>query len=51
MEKIVALIGNLGFPIAVSIYLLTRIEAKLEKLTESINALSNSIVSFVEQTK
>lgn len=40
MDGLVALIGNVGFPIAVSIYLLIRIEGKLENLTTSINNLS-----------
>ncbi|KOA19109.1 YvrJ protein family protein [Clostridium homopropionicum DSM 5847] len=43
MEALVGLIGNVGFPIAVSIYLLVRIESKLEKLTNSINQLSSVI--------
>lgn len=43
MEAIVSLIGNVGFPIAVSIYLLVRIESKLESLTNSINNLSSVI--------
>lgn len=43
MEAIVSLIGNVGFPIAVSIYLLVRIEGKLENLTNSINNLSSVI--------
>ncbi|MBI6875282.1 YvrJ family protein [Clostridium aciditolerans] len=37
------MIGNLGFPIAVSVYLLVRLEGKLEVLTQSINNLSNVI--------
>lgn len=37
---IVNLIGNVGFPIAVSLYLLVRIEGKLENLTNSINELT-----------
>ncbi|WP_066627042.1 YvrJ family protein [Clostridium magnum] len=37
------MIGNVDFPIAVSVYLLVRLEAKLEVLTVSINNLSNSI--------
>lgn len=41
VEALVGLIGNVGFPIAVSIYLLVRIEGKLENLTCSINTLSN----------
>ena len=36
-------IGNVGFPIAISVYLLVRLEAKLEVLTVSINNLSNAI--------
>lgn len=37
------MIGNVGFPIAVSVYLLVRLESKLEVLTQSINNLSNVI--------
>lgn len=36
-------IANLGFPIAVSLYLLVRIEGKLEGLSESIHELSKVI--------
>lgn len=43
MDTIVNLVGNVGFPIAVSIYLLVRIESKLETLTISINGLSSAI--------
>jgi len=46
MEDIVQLISNLGFPIAISLYLLIRIEGKLENLTISINNLSQSINSI-----
>lgn len=41
MDALVELIGNVGFPIAVSIYLLVRIERKLESLAYSINTLAN----------
>lgn len=41
MDALVELIGNVGFPIAVSIYLLVRIEGKLESLAYSINTLAN----------
>ena len=30
MEELVVLIGNFGFPVAVSMYLLIRLEGKLE---------------------
>lgn len=46
MEEIVALISNMGFPIAISLYLLIRIEGKLESLTISINNLSQTINSI-----
>lgn len=43
MEEIVTLVGNVGFPIAISMYLLVRIEGKIEHLTNSINLLSKVI--------
>lgn len=43
MEHLYSSIANLGFPIVVSIYLLVRIEGKLNELTESINGLSRVI--------
>lgn len=39
MEELYSSVANLGFPIAVSIYLLVRIEGKLNTLTQSINEL------------
>ncbi|MBQ3421404.1 MAG: YvrJ family protein [Romboutsia sp.] len=38
------LIANVGFPIAISMYLLIRIEGKLTCLTDSINELSQNII-------
>ncbi|QQY79152.1 YvrJ-like protein [Keratinibaculum paraultunense] len=46
MEGILTHIANLGFPIVISVYLLVRIEGKLDQLTESINELSRAIVSM-----
>lgn len=43
MEEIYSQIANLGFPIAVSIYLLVRIEGKLENLSQSIHELAKVI--------
>lgn len=37
------LIGNVGFPVAVTFYLLVRVESKLELLTSSINNLARII--------
>ncbi|MFB0959265.1 YvrJ family protein [Clostridiaceae bacterium HFYG-1003] len=44
MEELFNLVGNLGFPIAVTLYLLIRIEGKLELLTQSINQLSRTLI-------
>ncbi|NLY77185.1 MAG: YvrJ family protein [Tissierellia bacterium] len=46
MEEIYSHIANLGFPIVISIYLLVRIEGKLNQLTESINELARVISSM-----
>ena len=46
MEELVNLVANIGFPMAISIYLLVRIEIKLEGLTNSINNLSQTINSI-----
>ena len=40
MEEFAKIVANVGFPIAVSGYLLIRIESKLDKLTDSISTLS-----------
>ena len=46
MIVIETLIANVGFPVAVSIYLLVRLESKLESLTVSINELSKNIIDL-----
>ena len=38
--------GAVGFPIALSMYLLVRIEGKLQTLSDSINELSKNIISM-----
>lgn len=45
MEEIYSGIANLGFPIAISIYLLVRIEGKLNQLSDSIVELSKVIAN------
>ncbi|NLU35633.1 MAG: YvrJ family protein [Clostridiales bacterium] len=37
------MIANLGFPIVISVYLLVRIENRMENLTESIQSLTRAI--------
>lgn len=36
-------IGNFGFPIAISVYLLVRLEQKMSELTKSIQELNQNI--------
>ncbi|WP_297520098.1 YvrJ family protein [uncultured Clostridium sp.] len=41
MENLIDLIANVGFPIATTMYLLMRIEVKLDRLSVSIEKLCN----------
>lgn len=43
MEEILLQIGNYGFPILITVYLLLRMENKLDKLTESIYDLNKTM--------
>lgn len=43
MPDMLMQIGNLGFPIVVSMYLLMRVETKIEALTLSIHELTGVI--------
>ncbi len=47
MDELITMIANIGFPIVVSIYLLVRIEEKLDLLSNSILELSNVINKMV----
>ena len=44
LNELVNLIGNVGFPVAVSAYLLIRLEKQITTLSSSINKL-NTIIS------
>ena len=46
MEDLLSNISNIGFPIAISCYLLVRLEKKMEELKEVIVDLSNAIEDF-----
>lgn len=43
IEQIIASVGNMGFPIVVSWYLLVRMENKLDKLSLNIDNLTRAI--------
>ncbi|MBL4933036.1 YvrJ family protein [Clostridium paridis] len=44
VNELINLIGNVGFPVAISAYLLIRLEKNITGLTSSINKL-NTIIS------
>ncbi len=45
-SELQTLIASVGFPIALSMYLLVRIEGKLQILSDSINELSKNIIDI-----
>lgn len=42
MPQFITILSNVGFPIAITIYLFIRFERKLEKLEESIHHLGET---------
>lgn len=46
VENILNAVANFGFPIAVTVYLLVRVESRLEQLTNSIYRLAETIASI-----
>lgn len=51
MEEFLTAISQVGFPIAISVYLLMRFENKIEKLDGSINDLCNQIKELKDKIK
>lgn len=45
LEKLLALVTDYGFPVLVSCYLLLRMEAKIDKLSANIEALTRVLAS------
>ncbi|HZL83051.1 YvrJ family protein [Candidatus Cryosericum hinesii] len=43
MDGLVTLIGNIGFPIAISVYLLTVFGSKLDRMQASLDRLADLI--------
>lgn len=46
MEELINLVSNVGFPIAITAYLMMRFENKLEKLDYSINTANSMKVEL-----
>lgn len=47
MEEILTAIANYGFPIIIAVYLLVRMEQKLETLEKAINDLNKNIEKLI----
>lgn len=45
MEEWVGFIGNVGFPIVLSVYLLNRIETRLDHMIETLATISNQLIT------
>ena len=43
MDEWLTAVANVGFPIVITLYLIVRIEAKLDVLTAAINGLTNKL--------
>ncbi|MCA1037895.1 YvrJ family protein [Bacillus infantis] len=43
MDQLIPLISDVGFPIVVTLYLLHRIEAKLDSVVQSIQSLPGNL--------
>ena len=46
-QEIIAAIANYGFPIAISWFLLSRMEAKLDRLSSQIENLAHTLDSLL----
>lgn len=51
MEQLFSLIGELGFPIVLCVYLLFRFEKKIDTLNDTIEKLNESIIKLIESKK
>ncbi|RHW64762.1 YvrJ family protein [Clostridium botulinum] len=50
-EQLIKIVSDVGFPIAVSLYLLLRIEKKLDEITKALTSLDKTITSAMKQEK
>lgn len=47
MSELLSLVANVGFPIAVAAWLLTRIESRLEDLTVAVYEVREALISSI----
>lgn len=46
MDEMLKIIGNVGFPIAVAVFLLVRVEQRMDNLTHAICELREAILTM-----
>jgi len=46
MDQWLSIVSNLGFPIVVSVFLMVRIESRIEELSKSITELSQALATI-----
>ncbi len=52
MEELLGAISNVGFPVAVAVFILIRIEPRLNKLSDTIKdsmAMINKVIPIIQQ--
>ena len=50
-SNIINIVSSVGFPIVITIYLLTKFETKIDKLSDSITELNTSIQQTLVEKK
>ena len=50
-SNIINIVSSVGFPIEITIYLLTKFETKIDKLSDSITELNTSIKQTLVEKK
>lgn len=51
MEQYVSIVSSVGFPIFIAMFILIRMESKIEKLVAAFVELSDSIEKIIEKTE
>ena len=51
MNDFLNMVANIGFPVAVTAYVLIRLEKRMSSLATSFNELNNSIQALINITK
>jgi len=50
-SELANLIGNIGFPVAITLFVLIRLESKITKLTECVKLLAGKTERIIDKLK